>query len=234
MEQALADVIVPVYNEADGLETFYQRVQALGLNLNLIFIDNASEDRSCEIIEGFANTSLIRHQSNEGYGGSILDGIAQSTHENIIIIDADCEFPPECIPDLLKSLETSAVIHASRLKGKPDATAAGMPFMKWFGNKIISGLFNLLFHQQTTDLYTGCKALRRSALTGLDLRRKGFEHVLELSARLARRGIRIDEIAVDFAPRATGVSKMQHVSELLKFLFYLLVFFFQPQGKSRG
>ncbi|MCB1615798.1 MAG: glycosyltransferase family 2 protein [Pseudomonadales bacterium] len=229
----LADVIVPVYNEAECLETFYRRVKALGIELNLIFIDNNSEDDSCKIMETFEGVTLIRHKKNEGYGGSILDGIAQSGNENIIIIDADCEFPPECIPALLENLNKNAVVHASRLKNKKSAKAAGMPYMKWLGNYLISALFNMLFKQSTTDLYTGCKALKRSALDSLALKQTGFEHVLELSARLAQKGYRIQEIPVDFVPRSTGISKMQHVSELGKFLFFLVCFYLQnPKAKN--
>lgn len=95
------DVIVPVFNEAEILPEFHRRVTALALPLNLIYVDNASTDRSVDIISSFDDVTLIRHATNEGYGGSLLDGIANSDNEKIVIIDADCEYPPEAIPDLI-------------------------------------------------------------------------------------------------------------------------------------
>jgi len=217
----IIDVIIPVYNEEEGLEQFIQRVQSLPMKFNLIFVDNASTDRTVEILQGLKDITIIRHNTNEGYGASICDGISHSKGERIVITDADCEYPPESIPKLVKRLEKSDVIYASRFLEK---TNAHMPYLKLIGNKIITVIFNLLFNQKITDLYTGCKALKRSALENIKLERKGFEHVLELSVRLAKKGIRIDELFVEYEPRQTGYSKMKHVSETIKFL-YLIVWY---------
>jgi glycosyltransferase involved in cell wall biosynthesis len=216
------DVIVPVYNEEEILADFHRRITALGLPLNILYIDNCSTDRSAEIIATFPGAGLIKHPRNEGYGGSILDGIANSGNEKIIIIDADCEYPPEALPELLAKLECADVVYTSRfLEGRNRF----MPFTKRLGNQVITNCYNRLFGQNLTDLYTGCKGLRRSALGGLTLHRKGFEHVLELGVKLAKKGITIEEIAIDFAPRSTGEAKMKHFSETLKYL-YLIVFYF--------
>lgn len=213
------DVIIPVLNEEEMVGAFFERISALPLPLHFIFVDNASTDRTREIIREFPRTTLIEHERNEGYGGSILDGIDASTAEAFVIIDADAEYPPEVLPSLLAALETSEAVYTSRFleSGKVD-----MPLFRRAGNKVITGSFNVLFGQALTDLYTGCKALRRRALDGITLQRKGFEHVLELGAKLARKGIRIDEVPIRYEPRRTGASKMKHLSETLKFIFLLL------------
>ena len=63
------------------------------------------------------------------------------------------------------------------------------------------------------------KGIRRDALRGLELEQNGFEHVLELSARLAMAGHRIHEIPVVYTPRSQGVSKMRHIPETLKYVW---------------
>jgi len=217
------DVIVPVYNEEEILPEFHRRINALGLPLNLIYIDNGSTDRSVAILSSFSGVKLILHEQNEGYGGSILDGIRQSTNEKIVIIDADCEYPPEALGDLIAQLDQHDVVYTSRfLEGRNRF----MPFSKRIGNQLISALFNLLFRQRVTDLYTGCKAFNRRALTGLHFSRLGFEHVLEFGVKLARKGIRIVEIPIDFTPRHTGQAKMRHFSETAKYLYLTLLYFF--------
>jgi glycosyltransferase involved in cell wall biosynthesis len=220
------DVIVPVYNEEAILAEFHRRITALGLPLNILYIDNCSTDRSAEIIATFPGVGLIKHQRNEGYGGSILDGIANSVNEKIIIIDADCEYPPEALPELIARLDRADVVYTSRfLEGRNHA----MPFSKRLGNQLITTFFNLLFGQNLTDLYTGCKGLRRSALGGITLHRKGFEHVLELGVKLSKKKITIEEIAIDFAPRSTGEAKMKHFSETLKYLYFIVFYFFNER-----
>lgn len=229
---AEVDVIVPVYNEAEVLPRFHERLRRTGVNMNLIFVDNASTDDSVAIIRSFPEAQLIEHEKNEGYGGSLIDGMRQTSASRIVIIDADCEYPPECIPGLLAELEKHDVVYASRLLNKTGAVEAGMNPVKMFGNRLISGLFNVLFRQNTTDLYTGCKALRRQCIQGMAFQYKGFEHVLELAARLSSRGYSIHDYPVRFEQRTTGKAKMKHVSETTKFLLLLMVFYFR--SKIRG
>lgn len=227
-----ADVIVPVLNEDQILEEFYSRMGALDLDLNIIFIDNASTDRSIELIESFEGVTLIRHTVNEGYGGSLLDGIAHCTSDNIIVIDADCEYPPEAIPAILQALESHDIVYTSRLMAKSTAADANMPYLKMLGNKMISGLYNILFGQDTTDLYTGCKGFKRACVEGVDFQRKGFEHVLEFACKLSRRGYKIHDVPVVFEPRHTGSSKMRHISETAKFLWLLLRYRVTPMNSA--
>jgi glycosyltransferase involved in cell wall biosynthesis len=222
----LADIIIPVYNERDNLPPLLVRLRALPdfLSYNLIFVDNASCDGSAELIESISGVTLIRHESNRGYGASLRSGIAAAQTEQLVIIDADGEYPPECISYLLTELAEYPVVYASRLLGKKSAQQAGMSLLKWKGNRMISAAYNFLFAQRVTDLYTGCKALRRSCLANVTLQRDGFEQVLEMSAKLSAHGYSITEIAVDFVPRSFGKSKMLHVSETVKYFFWLLFY----------
>lgn len=217
------DVIVPVYNEEAVLAEFYQRLSALPLPIHPIFIDNASTDATLSIVKSFPNVSVIEHSRNEGYGASLRDGIRSATSDRVVIIDADCEYPPEAIPEMVHRLERCEVIYASRFLEKQQTK---MPRLKVLGNKTITRLFNVLFDQHLTDLYTGAKAFRRSAVAALPMEQDGFEHVLELAARLARAGVRIEELHVTYQPRRTGSSKMSHLQETAKYCYFLLFYFF--------
>jgi glycosyltransferase involved in cell wall biosynthesis len=182
----------------------------------LIFVDNASTDGTVRRLEQYPGVRIIRHATNLGYGASIRDGIAASEADFVIVIDADLEYPPEAIRTIVAALARHPVVLASRfLDGQP----SGMPLIRRFGNQAISGIFNLLFRQHVTDLYTGMKGLRRDVLADLDLQQNGFEHVLELTAQLAIAGHQIHEIPVTYAPRVKGVSKMKHLPETLKYLW---------------
>lgn len=217
------DIIVPVFNEEEIISEFHRRITALDLDLNIVYVDNASTDNSVQLIESFGSVTLIRHSVNEGYGGSILDGIAHSANEKIIIIDADCEYPPEAVPELIDCLDRVEVVYTSRFLEKNNSF---MPITKRVGNQLISTLYNLLFGQHVTDLYTGCKGFNRSALRDVSLERKGFEHVLELGVKFAGKKIQIHEIPIDFTPRHTGEAKMKHFSETVKYLYLTIRYFF--------
>lgn len=233
-----ADIIVPVYNERASLPLLWQRLQALPSadGYHFIFVDNASCDGSWEFIQQLPGVTAVRHSQNYGYGRSLRSGYARCVTDHCAVIDADCEYPPECLPELLAALEKHNVVYASRLLGRRGAAACGMPWLKWLGNQLISQGFNHLFQQQLTDLYTGCKAFRLRTIHNQSFERDGFEHVLEFAASLAARGYRIAELPVVFAPRAAGRSKMLHVRETLKFIYWLLRYRFgeAQQVKRRG
>ena len=218
MHPAPVDVIVPVYNEEAALPAFHRRLTGLDLPVRPIYIDNGSTDGSLRLLHSFAGAVVIEHATNEGYGASLRDGIRRATAERIVIIDADCEYPPEAIPEMVSRLDQADVVYASRFL-EPQQTRMG--WLKVFGNWVITRLFNLLFQQQLTDLYTGAKAFRREVVADLPMEQNGFEHVLEVAARLARADCRFAEVHVTFAPRATGVSKMSHLSETIKYMYYL-------------
>ena len=211
------DLVVPVYNEEAGLPEFFRRLDKLQLNCQPIFVDNASSDNSLALLKSYPNAIVVEHAQNEGYGGSLIDGMAAGNNDNIVIIDADCEYPPECIPSIISALQSHSVVYASRFLDPALKRAANMGFVKTNGNRLFSYAYNKLFAQQTTDLYTGCKGLQRSALDGLVFEQKGFEHVTELAVKLAAKGLCIYDIAIQYEPRATGTSKMHYLQDGAKF-----------------
>jgi glycosyltransferase involved in cell wall biosynthesis len=224
------DIVVPVLDEEASIGEFVERVRALGLADALVFVDNASTDGTIAFLERLPEVRLVRHATNEGYGASIRDGIASSNGERIVIIDADLEYPPEAIPAIVAALDEHAAVYGSRfLDGPPPE----MPLLRRIGNRVVTGFFNVLFAQRTTDLYTGMKGLRRHAIDLDDLERTGFEHVVELAARIAASGARIHDVAVRYTPRTRGVSKMRHVPETLKCVALTLVYRMRPRASRR-
>src|SRR5262245_66096213 len=112
----------------------------LGYADALLFVDNASIDGTVTQIERRGSRVLL-HTRNEGYGASIRDGIAASDAELVVVIDADLEYPPEAVPVIVEALRTHPVVYASRfLGGRPP----DMPVLRRAGNRLVSGLFNLL------------------------------------------------------------------------------------------
>jgi glycosyltransferase involved in cell wall biosynthesis len=212
------DIVVPILNEVESLDPFLARLERLGLREALLFVDNGSTDGTLARLAA-RGARVLRHDANLGYGASVRDGIAAGDGEKVVIIDADLEYPPEAIPRLLAALDTEPVVYCSRFLG---AAPPPMPAFRLLGNRLLSSLANALYGQRTTDLYTGMKGLRRSALPLAALRRDGFEHGAEIAALIAFSGHRIAEIGIDYTPRQRGASKMRHIPETAKLLAYLL------------
>lgn len=219
--ERLVDIVVPVRNEEASVDAFYQRMQALGLSGAIIFVDNASTDTTVARIHAYPDVRLIQHTRDEGYGASVRHGSLASDAELVVIIDADLEYPPERIPALLQALGEHPVVYCSRFRGpRPPA----MPLFRRIGNAVVSRLYNVLFRQSTTDLYTGMKGFRRAALPMRELQKDGFEHGAEIAALIALRGHRIWDLAVEYTPRQQGASKMRHLPESLKLVSYVVAY----------
>lgn len=224
------DVIIPVLNEEASLPNFCDRLLGLPVKLRPIFVDNASSDNSCRIIESIPGSLLIQHDINEGYGASLRDGIGASLAEKIIIIDADGEYPPESIPEMIAALDSHEVVYGSRFL---DPKKSVISWYRALGNNLVTTLFNLIFKQKLSDLYTGFKGFRRQTILSIPMRYDGFEHVLEIAAHLAKKNVRIHEIPICYHARERGKSKMVHFLEVIK-LCYLMVFFALTIRSSNG
>jgi len=218
---AAVDVVVPVLNEVEMLPRFLERIDALPVEVRLILVDNGSTDGTLELLRDRGDVTLHEHGENLGYGRSLADGMQLSTAPKVVIIDADCEYPPEAIPALLDKLDTCPAVYTSRFVNDPELD---MSALRQFGNRTVTAMFNLLYGQRISDLYTGMKALRREAFEGMKFEWSGFEHVVELACVLARRGHRIGEVPAQYTPRQTGRSKMSHVPEACKALSLLVAY----------
>jgi len=214
------DIVVPTLNEEANIDQLVTRLKNACPEARLIFVDNCSTDRTLEILEGHG-VDIVRHTVNEGYGKSLYDGIIAGTADYIVTIDADLEYPPECIPQLIARLDQCSVVYGSRFAGDTDPA---MGAFRIYGNQLISWIFNKLYGQAVSDLYTGVKAFRRSALDGLEFQCSGFVFVVEFAAKLVRSGFRLEEEPVEYTIRRAGRRKMKHVAEASKALSLLLFY----------
>ena len=106
VQRSLA-IICPVYNEASSLRHFFERVDAVqsrlaqSVTVDLIFVNNASTDETYDFIQEIRQTvswvHVITHSRNFGYQASVLCGIKSVDADAYVVIDVDCEDPPELI-----------------------------------------------------------------------------------------------------------------------------------------
>lgn len=225
----MIDIVVPILNEEKRVDELVTRLKNICPGARLIFVDNASVDNTVGKLQKH-DVHIIRHNTNEGYGKSLYDGIQDGSSDIVVTIDADLEYPPEDIPKLLERLEQYPVVYGSRfLEYSPES----MGIFRGAGNKALTKIFNLFYGVELTDLYTGIKAFRRSVFRGVGFRLSGFAFVIEFAAYAARRGIPIGEVQVDYHARSFGKSKMRHVHETFKAFFWLVMMRFLPIPKTK-
>jgi len=208
-------VIVPVYNEQGTiLELLGRLVSTPGLTLRpvqYIVVDDGSTDDTAELLKNsiYARNDrfiLLLHDKNKGKGSAIRTGLDKALGKYTIIQDADLEYDPNDIALLLNHAEKSDLRAVFGSRNLNPQTKKGA-FIFYWGGKTISWLANLLFGQHLTDEPTCYKLVRTDVLKSLPLTCRGFEFCPEVTALLAKEGIKITELPVSYFPRGKKEGK---------------------------
>lgn len=219
-------VIVPVYNEERTVAEIVRRLLALstpaGWRREIIVVNDGSTDSTREKLTPFFSRIIYReHARNLGKGTALRTGISLATGDFVAIQDADREYAPEEIHNLITVLllhpEWSAVYGSRNLA--PTGRGYGTYILGvWFLTKLV----NLCFGGTLSDVYTGHKVIRGSSLKSVEWRSCGFEIEMEITTRLLKNGGRIGEIPIPYQPRTRAQGKKIRAVDGLRGLAALL------------
>ncbi len=203
-DELLLSVVIPVFNEAATLETLVERVCAVPIRKEVILVDDGSTDGSREILARLAappDLRVIYHERNQGKGAALKTGFSDARGDVVVIQDADLEYDPADYGRLLRPFREAAadVVYGSRfLVG--DYARVHL-YWHYLGNRFLTFCSNLMTGLNLTDMETCYKAFRREVLQGITIRSRRFTVEPELTAKVARRKLRIFEVPIRYAGR---------------------------------
>ncbi len=208
-------VIIPVFNEEKTILPIIIRLcaalEAGGIEAQYIIVDDGSTDATQKILEesiyvNDARFTFVFQEKNQGKGSAIRAALPHIRGTYTIIQDADLEYFPEDIPALVAYAKEheSKVVYGSR---NIDAKMPRGGFWFYWGGRLLTTIANILFHQKLTDEACGYKLFSTPLLQSLPLTCKRFEFCPEVTALVAKQGIRIPEISVRYAPRGKEEGK---------------------------
>ncbi len=222
-------IIIPTYNEMENLPRLLERIDALGLGLEVLVVDDGSPDGTGKWVAEASGTRaglhLLQRQGKLGLGSAYKAGFAwaiERGYELVFEMDADFSHDPVYLPDFLKEIETCDLVLGSRyIHG---VTVVNWPMsrllLSWFANvyaRFVTGL-------PVQDTTGGFKCFRIEALKALDLGKLhsgGYSFQIEVTYKLWKKGFRIKEIPIIFKDRVAGVSKMS--GKIIKEALWLLI-----------
>ena len=205
-------IVIPAYNEERFIGTLLERIRAvdlspLGLDRQIIVVDDCSKDRTAEIVRGQSGVELLRMERNGGKGKAVRAGIAAATGDYLIIQDADLEYDPQDYIPMLEALFEGRgdVVYGSRYLGH--GRHASQSWTAYLGGRSLSLVAWLFTGRYLTDTVTAYKLFSRADLAALPLETSGFELDHEITARLTARGKRIVEVPINYMPRTKEEGK---------------------------
>ncbi len=207
-EQPQLTVVIPAYNEEHTILRVLERVRAIPYSLQIIVVDDCSQDRTAELVRDVADIEFRRHDVNQGKGAALRTAFALARGKIIVVQDADLEYDPADVPGLIAPiLEGHAdVVYGSRLiGGRPQRVHL---FWHKVGNKALSLVTNVLYNTTLSDMETGYKAFTLEVLRAVEpLRESDFRIEPELTAKICRGGFRVYEVPIAYYGRSYAEGK---------------------------
>ena len=207
-------LIIPCYNEARTLGSCVKRVLAIAtpeLNLEIIIVDDSSNDESLAIARKLANhhpeINVLHHVKNRGKGAALRTGFAHATGDFVGIQDADMEYDPKEFHILLQPIldDKADVVFGSRYL-RTEARRVLYYWHTWM-NKTLTSVSNLFTNLDITDMETGYKLFRREIVQAIDLKEDRFGFEPEVTAKVAQTRCRVYECAISYTPRTAEEGK---------------------------
>ncbi len=213
----ILSVVIPAYNEENGIAEIANRVlkvkpelTKVGIDeLELLVVDDGSRDRTAEVAGCIDGVTLVRHPKNKGYGAALKTGFSQASGELIGFLDADGTYPPEYFPKLCQSaLNGSDLVIGSRMAGEDSQ----MPLTRRVGNFFFATLLSILGRQKVTDSASGMRVFKREILEHIYPLPDGLNLTPVMSTRALHEGITIKEIPIPYSERV-GRSKLSVIHD---------------------
>ncbi len=221
MASETLSVVIPAWNEEAGIVQIVERVravkpalQALGLALEVIVVDDGSKDRTATLAAQCADTRVIRHLVNGGYGAALKTGFRHASGNILAFLDADGTYPPEALPDMYQAMvhENADIIVGSRMSG----AKSEMPVTRRIGNIVFARMLSILSGVRVQDSASGMRLIRRDVLPKLYPLPNGLNFTPAMTTRALNEDIKIVEVPIAYAERI-GRSKLSVVRDGVRF-----------------
>ncbi len=231
MDPLRLSIVMPVYNEERTLRQITRRVfDSCGDSAEVICVDDGSSDTSLSILRELARDGdTVITKVNGGKGSAVRKGYEVAKGTYVIVQDADLEYSPEEIPDLLAFAQThhlEALFGSRRLKKQKQFKHIG----HFIGGSLLTLICNLLYGSRLTDQPTCYKMVHRDLLATLPLKENDFRFDPELTAMLLRRGVAIQEFPISYHPRSMQEGKKINWRDWFKWVWVFVVLRVKPKG----
>jgi glycosyltransferase involved in cell wall biosynthesis len=219
-------ILMPVYNEEGTIERAIARVLDADVGTDsyeLVVVDDGSTDQTRELLGGREwpdQVRIIYAAENRGKGQAIRAALAEAQGTYAVILDADLEYDPNDLRDLLVPVRDRIADAAFGTR----AFRAHSAYSFWYvmGNRFLSMATNVIFNTWITDVYTCFKLMPTELMRSLSLRENGFTIEAEITGRLLREGARIHEVPITYVARSREEGKKIRASDGLRGLMTLL------------
>lgn len=210
-------IIIPAYNEAKSIAGVIQKtrqaVEGMGLEFEIIVVNDGSTDKTPEIVAGIEGVHVVEHPQNLGYGASLKTGIRTARASWVAILDADGTYPEDALQTMWSQSGDADMVVAART-GKN----VHIPWVRRPAKRVVTRFAEYVAGRRIPDLNSGMRLMRKSVLERfLHLLPDGFSFTTTITLAMIVDGYRVKYLSVDYLKRE-GKSKIRPIADTLNFL----------------
>ncbi|MFH0990710.1 MAG: glycosyltransferase family 2 protein [bacterium] len=206
-------VVLPAYQAEKTLEQTVREISRSVVD-EIILVDDMSKDSTVEIAHRL-NLVVERHSQNMGYGANQKTCYQLALRRNadiIVMLHPDYQYDPKLIPHFIDFIENDYfdVMLGTRIRTRKEALAGGMPRYKYFSNRFLTLIENIITGQNLSEWHTGMRAYSRKVLESINYLENSNDFVFDSQVlfQIIERGFRIGEIPVPvrYFPEASSIN----------------------------
>jgi glycosyltransferase involved in cell wall biosynthesis len=223
---AKLSVVVPAYNEEATLARVVEKLLLVPCLLEIVIVDDCSSDRTPQIAQHLGalhhQVRVLSHQRNSGKTAALKTGFAASSGEVVIVQDADLEYDPSEIKDVIQPIldGVADVVFGSRFMVRKASRV--LYFYHFLANKALTFFSNLLTNVNFSDVETGYKAFRGEIIRNMIITSSGFGFEIEVTAKVCKLGCATYEVPISYYGRTYEQGKKIGLKDGVAALWYVL------------
>ena len=230
-------VVLPAYNAAQTLLKTYQEIP-FDIVDEVILVDDASSDGTAMLAKEIGISHVILHQKNKGYGGnqkSCYDKALAVGADIVIMLHPDYQYTPKLITAMVSIIANDLypVVFGSRILGK-GAIKGGMPYYKYFFNRLLTLTQNILMNQKLSEYHSGYRAFSAEVLNKINYQANSDDFVFDnqMIAQICFEGFEIAEVTcpTKYFEEASSINFGRSITYGLGVLGVSFGYFFQRIG----
>jgi glycosyltransferase involved in cell wall biosynthesis len=220
VQKPTVSLVIPMFNEESNIrhaiDCAIDALEAHARDYEIIIVNDASTDRSPEIVKSAAATNpkirLLSHEQNRKLGGSVRTGFDAARFDLVLYMDADLPFDPDVLGRAIRAM---SVTQADVIAGyRFDRTTEG--FKRTIYSYVYNALIGFLFGWPHRDINFSFKLMRREVVEALELRSEGSLIDAEMIVKAKNLGFVIQQLGLDYFPRTRGQSTLSSPAVIFK------------------
>ena len=224
-------VLIPCYNEEKTVDKVIRDTKAALPDAVIYVYNNNSSDRTAEIAERAG--AIVRNEYMQGKGNVIRRMFREVDAQCYIMVDGDDTYPMDAAPEMVeKVLRHNADMVVGDRLSSTYFTENKRPFHN-FGNSLVRGSINRLFHCNVRDIMTGYRAFSYEFVKTFPVLSTGFEIETEMTIHAVNNNMQIDNVIIEYRDRPEGsASKLNTYSDGMKVLRTIVRLYrdYKPMG----